>query len=58
MLEDPLGQMVKWFDMAANCKAYCMEQGIAPVYLSKKSTTECKEAYTKTTGKVLWFDVV
>lgn len=56
MLEDELGRMVKWFDMAANCKAYCMEQGVTPVYLSKKSVIERKEAYTRATGKVLWFD--
>lgn len=55
MLEDIRGNLVEWFDMAANCKAYCMEKEIDPVYLSKKSRLIACDAYTIMTGKTLWW---
>ena len=55
MLEDNQG-IVKWFDMACNCKAYCMEQGITPVILNQKMPTVYKDFYTMCTGRTLWWD--
>lgn len=56
ILEDLKGNLVEWFDMACNSKAYCMEKGIDPVYLSKKSRkVEC-DAYAMMTGKQLWWE--
>jgi hypothetical protein len=55
-LEDNEGNFVQWFDMACNSKAYCMEKGIAPVYLTRKACLNDKKAYTAETGKTLWFD--
>lgn len=56
ILEDNQGKIVKYFDMACNSKAYCMEQGIEPVYLNKKTELAYKEFYTMCTGKTLWWD--
>lgn len=55
ILEDMEGNFVQWFDMAANCKAYCMEQGIDPVYLKKNSNKMYWDAYKRITGKTLWW---
>lgn len=56
MLEDSDGRLIQWFDMAANSKAYCMEQGIEPVYLSRKSGLYVQRDYELTTGKILWWN--
>lgn len=56
ILEDNVGEFVQWFDMAANCKAYCMEQGIEPVYLSKKTEIAYTQLYTMITGKTVWWE--
>lgn len=56
ILENYRGLMLEWFDMAANSKAYCMEKGIDPVYITTKSALSVKEAYEKSTGKPLWFN--
>jgi hypothetical protein len=55
MLEDLDGKLVQWFDMAANCKAYCMENGIDPIYLSKKTPIDYHQAYERMTGKCVWW---
>jgi hypothetical protein len=55
MLEDLYGNLVQWFDMAANCKAFCMEKGVDPVYLSKSSNKTYWQAYKRLTGKTLWW---
>lgn len=55
MLEDNHG-IVKWFDMACNCKAYCMEQEIEPIYLKPKCRLADRQAYTAYTGKTLWWE--
>jgi hypothetical protein len=56
MLEDLYGKLVQWFDMAANSKAYCMEQGIEPVYIAKRSRLADQQAYKAYTGKSLWWE--
>jgi hypothetical protein len=56
MLEDMYGNLVQWFDMACNSKAYCMEIGVDPVYLTPKSgNAECV-IYGLITGKTLWWE--
>jgi hypothetical protein len=58
MLEDDDGNLVEWFDMAANCKAYCMEKGIEPIYIAKnRGRLVDVQAYKAATGKDLWFDL-
>lgn len=56
MLENHDGSLVSFFDMAVNSKAHCMEKGIVPVYITKKSPLSLKESYEKATGKPLWFN--
>jgi hypothetical protein len=56
LLEDLDGNIVEWFDMACNSKAYCMEKGIEPIYLTKKCRLADRQAYQAYTGKTLWFD--
>lgn len=56
MLEDFQGNLVKFFDMAANSKAYCMGEGIVPVYITKHSPIHLKESYEIVTNKNLWFN--
>lgn len=56
ILEDKRGLFVEWFDMACNSKAYCMEQGINPIYLTPKSRLADRQAYEVLTGKALWFN--
>lgn len=56
MLEDRQGRLVKWFDMACNSKAYCMELGIEPVYLTPKCRLADRQAYNALTGKRLWWE--
>ena len=56
MLETKYGKIVKWFDMACNCKAYCMEQGIEVFYLKPKNRLVERRAYEYWTGKTLWWD--
>lgn len=55
ILEDVTGEIVQWFDMACNSKAYCMEKGIEPIYLTKKSSIYVQRDYELTTGKTLWW---
>lgn len=54
MLLSYKGTYLKWFDMAANSKAYCMEQGIAPTYITMKSPLALKEEYKRATGRGIW----
>lgn len=56
MLENSEGNLVEWFDMAANCKAYCMERELNPIYLSRKSRLADRQAYEVLTGKTLWWN--
>lgn len=56
MLEDPKGNLVEWFDMACNSKAYCMELGIFPFYLTPKCRLADRQAYHAITGKTLWWE--
>lgn len=56
MLEDSDGRLVEWFDMACNSKAYCMEQGIEPTYLTRRSARRTQQDYELTTGKTLWWN--
>jgi len=56
ILEDSCGNIIQWFDMAANCKAHCVGAGISPVYLSTKSSLPDRQTYTTLTNKTLWFD--
>lgn len=56
MLEDKEGNLVKFFDMAANCKAYCREQEIVPLYLTKRTPNVYCEIYENDTGKTLWWN--
>jgi hypothetical protein len=56
ILEDFDGNLIKFFDMACNSKAYCMEQGIEPFYLSQKSRSMICKAYTIATDKTLWWE--
>lgn len=56
ILEDNVGEFVKWFDMAANSKAYCMEKGINPIYLTQKCRLADRQAYEVLTGKTLWWN--
>lgn len=56
ILEDRYGNLLEWFDMACNSKAYCMEQGINPIYLTPKSRLADRQAYEVLTGKTLWFN--
>lgn len=56
MLESPNGSLVAFFDMAANSKAYCMEKGIEPVYITIRSPQSIKEKYEQATCKNLWFN--
>jgi hypothetical protein len=55
MLEGKYGNIIKWFDMACNCKAYCMEQGITTVYLKPRCRLADQQAYEALTGKTLWW---
>lgn len=55
MLEGCDGSLVQFFDMACNSKAYCMEKGIVPAYVTSKSPQSVKEQYEGVTGKDLWF---
>lgn len=57
MLEDRQGKLTEWFDMACNSKAYCMEKGISPVYLTQKSRLADRQAYEVLTGKTLWWNL-
>lgn len=56
ILEDAKGNLVQWFDMACNSKAYCMETGIEPIYLTPKSRLASRQAYRALTGKTLWWE--
>jgi hypothetical protein len=56
MLEDAKGNLVEWFDMACNSKAYCMEKEIAPIYLFPKCRLADRQAYEVLTGKILWWN--
>lgn len=56
ILEQPTGALIQFFDMAANCKAYCMEKGIKPVYITERSPPSVKEEYEHVTRKNLWFN--
>ena len=56
MLEDNVGNLVEWFDMACNSKAYCMEKGIKPIYLTRKSRLADRQCYEMLTGKTLWWN--
>ncbi|QNO00504.1 hypothetical protein phiPsa347_100 [Pseudomonas phage phiPsa347] len=56
MLEDADGRLIEWFDMACNSKAYCMEKGIEPVYLTQKCRLADRQAYNAYTGKQLWWE--
>ena len=56
MLESNNGSLVSFFDMAANSKAYCMEKGIEPVYITVRSPHSLKEKYEHITRKNLWFN--
>lgn len=55
ILEDCEGNLVEFFDMACNSKAYCMEKGINPVYLTQKCRLADRQAYEVLTGKTLWW---
>lgn len=57
ILEDDAGNLVQWFDMACNSKAYCMEKGIEPFYLTSKSHPVDCVLYGIITGKKLWWEV-
>lgn len=55
MLEDGDGNFVQWFDMACNSKAYCMEKGVDPIYLTQRSEQWIADMYTARTGKLVWW---
>lgn len=56
LLEDVRGNIIQWFDMACNCKAFCMEYRIEPIYLTQKSRLADRQAYEVYTGKTLWWN--
>lgn len=57
LLEDRVGNILEWFDMACNCKAYCMEKDIHPSYINSKSSNADCQRYEDATGKGLWWRI-
>lgn len=55
-LESSVGDYIRFFSMAADCKAYCQDMGIVSKYLKKDSHQDIKLNYTIMTKKTLWFD--
>jgi hypothetical protein len=50
------GTLLKYFAMACDSKAWIMAEGLAPIYLTKKTPKATKDLYTEATGQTLWFD--
>lgn len=55
MLQSHEGEVLKWFVMACDSKAWCMGENISPIYLTRKTDAATIAAYEQATGKSLWF---